>query len=227
MRKVLGATLLAVALAVGLAGAPAHAGRSTTVTDNPNDARAGIDMRLVTINKVQGALRVRTAFSHMGRNLNGMQYYFDTKRARVGPEFGAVFYRDKDGDHLTAVHVYRMTSWTKVGQELTCGTRSKWRINANGTGVFTARFNYGCLEMKGKNGFVPLSAPGTTRRTKGPSRCVGRCSVTTTSCVLGVRSLPGSEPAGSLLWLVHWLDTDALAMTSDSPFGSPVEPDWG
>jgi hypothetical protein len=151
MRKVLGATLLAVALTVGLAGAPAHAGRSTTVTDNPNDARAGIDMRLVTINKVQGALQIRTAFSHMGRNLNGMQYYFDTKRARLGPEFGAVFYRDKDGDHLTAVHVYRMTSWTKVGQELTCGTRSRWRINANGTGVFTARFNYGCLEMKGKN----------------------------------------------------------------------------
>ena len=86
MRKLLGATLLSVALVVGVAGAPAQAAKSTTVTDNPNDAHRGIDMRTVKIKQGQGAmLKVRTVFSHMGRNLNGMQYYFDTEEGPQGP----------------------------------------------------------------------------------------------------------------------------------------------
>ena len=89
------------------------------------------------------------SFSHIGRNLNGMQYYFDTKKSRKGPEYGAIFYRAKDGDRVTGVHVYRARSWTKPGKELTCMTKSRWKINPNGTGTFTAWFGPGCLEFHG------------------------------------------------------------------------------
>jgi hypothetical protein len=150
MRKALGATLLAVALVVGIAGSPAHAGRKVTVVDNPNDAHRGIDMHRVTFKKLKGSIQIRTTFSHMARNLNGVQYYFDTKKSRPGPEFGAVINRDKDGDRLTSVHVYRMNSWTKPGAEIICATAHRWRINPNGTGAFTARFAYGCLKVKPK-----------------------------------------------------------------------------
>lgn len=149
MRKLLGATVLSVALVVGITGAPAQAAKSTTVTDNPNDAYRGIDMRKVKIAKVGSVIKVRTVFSHIGRNLNGMQYYFDTKKSRKGPEYGAIFYRAKDGDRVTGVHVYRARSWTKPGKELTCMTKSRWKINPNGTGTFTAWFGPGCLEFHG------------------------------------------------------------------------------
>lgn len=146
MRKLLGATVLSVALAVGVAGAPAHAVKSTTVTDHPNDAYRGIDMRKVKIVKISTSIKVRTVFSHFGRNLNGMQYSFDTDKLLSGPEYGAVFYREKDGDRLQGVHVFRMKNWKPLDQELTCTTNSKWKMKRNGTGVFTARFGYGCLE---------------------------------------------------------------------------------
>jgi len=150
MRKALGATLLSVALVVGVAGGPADAGRSVTVIDSPNDAHRGIDMHRVTFQKLKGSIQIRTTFSHMGSNLNGMQYYFDTKKLHPGPEFGAVINRDKDRDGLTSVHVYRMSTWTKPGEEIICSTANRWRINANGTGIFTARFAYGCLKVKSK-----------------------------------------------------------------------------
>ena len=221
MRKILGVALLATSLAVGVAGAPADAGRSTTVIDSPNDAHRGIDMHRVTIEKRLGALQIRTRFSHMGRNLNGVQYYFDTKRAHPGPEFGAVFYRDKDGDGLTAVHVYRMQGWRKVVQERICSTHNKWRINPNGTGVFSARFGLGCFELPRARGWsVPLFVRGTTRSTAGSARCADRCSDTTTRCGPGVRSRRGSEHAPSPS-SVHLTDTTLAPVMAGSPFGSP------
>jgi hypothetical protein len=147
MRKLVGATLLSLALAVGLA-APADAGRSVVVTDAPNDAKNGIDMRAVAVKRLSFGIQVRTSFSHIGRNLNGMQYYFDTVRRQPGPEFGAVIYRDKDGDRLTGVHVYRMDGWRRIGAEVTCTHRFRWAMRPNGTGHFTAAFGLGCMKAQ-------------------------------------------------------------------------------
>lgn len=172
MRKLLGATLLSVALAVGVAGGPAHAVKSTTVADNPNDAYRGIDVRKVTIVKAPASAKVRTVFSHFGRNNNGMQYYFDTVRARKGPEYTAFFFRDKDGDGVRGVRVYKLKSWNEFGAEVTCTTQSHWKMRSNGTGVFTARLGYRCMELAGKKrfraavrswDFTKYSGQGSTR----------------------------------------------------------------
>lgn len=157
MRKVVGAAVVAVALAVGLSSAPAHAARPVVVKDNPNDARNGIDMRAVKVKRLAAGVQIRTEFSHIGRNLNGMQYYFDTVRKTSGPEFGAVIYREKDGDRLAGAHVYRMDGWRRVGEEITCTNRYLWKMRPNGTGYFTATFGPGCMKLKpGKK--VRLSA---------------------------------------------------------------------
>jgi len=146
MRKLVGAAVVAVTLAVGLSGVPAHAAGPTVVKDDPNDAKRGIDMRAVKVKRLTAGIQIRTEFSHFGRNLNGMQYFFDSVKKHPGPDFGATIFREKDGDRLAGVRVYRMDGWKPTRDEITCATRYRWKIRPNGTGYFTATFGLGCMK---------------------------------------------------------------------------------
>ena len=124
---------------------------ATTFNDNPNDASSNIDINRVTVSRTTGhAVLVRTNFSDLGRRLNAVEYFFDTKRRNVGPEYGAVIYRGKDGDGIKRVDVYQMKSFKERGaHDVTCRWRYKWFYNGRGPGYFNAKFPLGCFEGNG------------------------------------------------------------------------------
>jgi hypothetical protein len=149
MKKILGGVVAGIILVTGLNGGVAQA--ATTFNDNPNDASSNIDMNRVTVSRTTGrAVLVRTNFSDLGRRLNAVEYFFDTKRRNVGPEYGAVIYRGKDGDGIKRVDVYRMKSFTDRGALVTCRWRYKWFYNGRGPGYFNAKFPLGCFEGNGE-----------------------------------------------------------------------------
>lgn len=151
MKKILGGVVAGIILAAGLNGGVAQA--ATSFNDNPNDASSNIDMNRVTLSRTTGrAVLVRTNFSDFGKRLNAVQYFFDTARRNVGPEYGALIYRGKDGDGIKRVEVYRMSSFSQRGaHNVTCRWRYKWYYNGRGPGYFNAKFPLGCFEGNGQN----------------------------------------------------------------------------
>ena len=80
MKKLLGGVVASIILAAGLNGGMASA--ATTFNDNPNDAGRNIDMKNVTLSRTSGnGVLVKTNFSDLGRRLNAVEYFFDTKKS--------------------------------------------------------------------------------------------------------------------------------------------------
>lgn len=172
MKKILGGVVAGLILVTGLNGGTAQA--ATTFNDNANDASSNIDMNRVTLSRTAGrAVLVRTNFSDFGRRLNAVEYFFDTNRRNVGPEYGALIYRGKDGDGIKRVEVYRMKSFKERGaHDVTCRWRYKWYYNGRGPGYFNAKFPLGCFEGNGQR-FVRVHVKTwnfTRYRGQGPNR---------------------------------------------------------
>ena len=155
-------------------------------------------MNRVTLSRTAGrAVLVRTNFSDFGRRLNAVEYFFDTNRRNVGPEYGALIYRGKDGDGIKRVEVYRMKSFKERGaHDVTCRWRYKWYYNGRGPGYFNAKFPLGCFEGNGKR-FVArarqdLELHPLPRRGAAPSWV---SSATTTTWVCRRPGRAPSEPA--------------------------------
>jgi hypothetical protein len=139
-------------LIIGLNAGPAAAGRTVTTHDRAGDAHRGIDFTSVSLERMAEQVRVSTRFADFRPNLNGMQYYFDTDPHRSGPEFGAVVWREKDGDHLKRFQMYRMRGWAHTGEALRCGWRYKWRISGHGPGYFNLVLRDHCFLGRAETG---------------------------------------------------------------------------
>lgn len=151
MRKTLGCIAGSVLMVLTLNGGEAVAGRTSTVGDNPNDARAGIDMRGVTAERLSGGrIQVRVAMSDFGPRLNAVEAYFDTNRGRRGPEYFARVLRNKDGDGISGVRMYRYGGG-ELRQRISCAWRYRWQYRG-GRGYFNTTFGPVCFQRDSANG---------------------------------------------------------------------------